>query len=76
MLDFKVIEFVKEDKKIVLSHAATYAEEVVEKKGKGGAKKKTKEGDSAEINNSAATSTLGDLEALSSLKEQLDAAQK
>jgi len=75
-LDFKVIEFVKEDKKIVLSHAATYAEEVVEKKGKGGAKKKTKEGDSAEINNSAATSTLGDLEALSSLKEQLDAAQK
>lgn len=76
-LDFKVIEFVKDDKKIVVSHAATYAtEEATEKKAKGGAKKKGKEGETVEISNSAATSTLGDLEALSALKEQMDAAKK
>ncbi|WP_448528996.1 30S ribosomal protein S1 [Raineya sp.] len=33
-LDFKVVEFVKGEKKIVLSHLATYAEEKKEKKGK------------------------------------------
>ncbi|MCS6796392.1 MAG: S1 RNA-binding domain-containing protein, partial [Raineya sp.] len=33
-LDFKVIEFVKGEKKIVLSHVATYAEEKKEKKSK------------------------------------------
>jgi len=78
-IDVKVTEFVKEDKKIVVSHAATYAaEEAGEKKAKAAAKKKTgKEGEgSVEITNSAATSTLGDLEALSALKEQMDAAKQ
>jgi small subunit ribosomal protein S1 len=80
-LDFKVVEFSKEDKKIIVSHAATYqTEEAAEKKGKsaGGAKKKGKDGENESSNtssNSPATSTLGDLEALSSLKEQLDAAK-
>jgi len=80
-LDFKVVEFSKEDKKIIVSHAATYqVEESAEKKGKtaGAAKKKGKEGENEQSNtsnNSPATSSLGDLEALSSLKEQLDAAK-
>jgi small subunit ribosomal protein S1 len=83
-LDFKVVEFSKEDKKIVVSHSATYqSEEAVEKKAKSTstAKKKTK-GDSegndsgnATSSNAPATSTLGDLEALSALKEQMDAAK-
>lgn len=77
-IDFKVVEFVKEDKKIVVSHAATYAtDEPVEKKPKAAStKKKGKETEGVEISNSAATSTLGDLEALSALKEQMDAAKK
>ena len=80
-LDFKVIEFAKDDRKIVVSHSATYqTEETVEKKAKTGGKKK-KDGDSAETpsassqSNSPATSTLGDLTALSALKEQMDAAK-
>lgn len=80
-LDFKVVEFSKEDKKIVVSHSATYQTEeaATEKKSKGGTgrKKKNEEGDGAvSTNNSPATSTLGDLEALSALKEQMDAAKK
>ncbi len=84
-LDFKVVEFSKEDKKIVVSHSATYqSEEAVEKKSKSTstAKKKTTKGDSegndsgnAASSNAPATSTLGDLEALSALKEQMDAAK-
>lgn len=80
-LDFKVIEFSKEDRKIVVSHSATYqAEEAAEKKSKGAAgKKKGKSEDEPTGNvsssNSPATSTLGDLEALSALKEQMDAAK-
>jgi small subunit ribosomal protein S1 len=80
-LDFKVIEFAKDDRKIVVSHSATYqTEETVEKKAKTGGKKK-KDGDNAETpsassqSNSPATSTLGDLTALSALKEQMDAAK-
>lgn len=80
-LDFKVVEFSKDDRKIVVSHVATYAaEEATEKKGKSaGGKKKTKEegGETgASVSNTPATSTLGDLEALSALKEQMDAAKK
>jgi small subunit ribosomal protein S1 len=80
-LDFKVTEFSKEDRKIVVSHAATYqAEEAQEKKAKtGGKKKKENEASdsvSANTSNTPATSTLGDLEALSALKTQMDAAKK
>jgi len=86
-LDFKVIEFSKEDKKIIVSHSATYqTEEAAEKKttkSATGGKKKAKgadqenneSGSTGSSNNAPATSTLGDLEALSSLKEQMDAAK-
>jgi small subunit ribosomal protein S1 len=79
-LDFKVTEFYKDDRKIVVSHVATYqAEEAGEKKAKTSGKKK-KDGESAESSatsqsNTPATSTLGDLEALSALKSQMDAAK-
>jgi len=79
-LDFKVMEFSKEDRKIMVSHSATYqTEEPAEKKAKAGSKKK-KDGETSEASasapaNSPATSTLGDLEALSALKSQMDAAK-
>lgn len=79
-LDFKVTEFSKEDRKIVVSHLATYqTEEAAEKKGAAPKKKKAKGEDEksavAPVSNAPATSSLGDIEALSALKEQMDAAK-
>jgi small subunit ribosomal protein S1 len=74
-LDFKVTEFLKDEKKITLSHVATYhKEEDKEKKStaKGGARKKKEEGaESSSVANVKATSSLGDNEALTALKEQM-----
>ncbi len=72
-LDFKVLEFYKEDKRIVLSHKATYSNEdpipVAPKK-----KAKPKKGTSTidKINSETKHDTLGDLSALSSLKEKME----
>ncbi len=68
-LDFKVIEFSKGEKRILLSHTATYKEDekpVAPKKKAAGKKKATSS------SNQEATSSLGDLSALSALKEQMD----
>jgi small subunit ribosomal protein S1 len=76
-LDFKVIEFSKDEKKITLSHVATYHKEEEKEKekkstAKGGSKKKKEEStESATIANVKATSLLGDNEALTALKEQM-----
>jgi small subunit ribosomal protein S1 len=78
-LDFVVLEFSKDDKKIYLSHTKTFADknESADKgKGKGGAPTGNfKKGGSAidKINKDVEKSTLGDLEALSALKEQMTA---
>ncbi len=70
-LDFKVMEFSKEDRRILLSHKATWSveEEVVAAKRKtsGGSKGKTIQN----INQQTEKSTLGDIEALSALKEKM-----
>lgn len=69
-LDFIVLEFSKDEKKIVLSHAKTYEteeEKEQKKKASTGGNKKKKPKDVAE-----SKTTLGDIEALSSLKEQMD----
>ncbi len=68
-LDFKVIEFSKGEKRILLSHTATYKEDEkpVAPKKKAAGKKKT-----SGSSNQEATSSLGDLSALSALKEQMD----
>lgn len=70
-LDFKVIEFSKDDKRIVLSHTATFKEDASLKGKKAAAKKKPSGTDSA-ATPSAEKSTLGDLDALSALKEKMD----
>ncbi len=68
-LDFKVIEFSKGEKRILLSHTATYKEDEkpVAPKKKAAGKKKAASG-----SNQEATSSLGDLSALSALKEQME----
>ncbi len=64
-LDFQVTEFSKDDKRIVLSHIKTYKEPVKEEK-KPKKKKTTRKAEGED-----SKSTLGDLEALSALKEQM-----
>ena len=74
-LDFKVIEFVKETKRIILSHSRTFEEgkDDVEtaaprKHNNGGARKN----EAAAINNVAAGTSLGDIDALAKLKAQME----
>jgi small subunit ribosomal protein S1 len=72
-LPFQVLEFHKEEKKIVLSHSKTF-EVAVEEPKKEAKPKKTKESSSS--NNDSEKSTLGDLDALSALKEQMESDEK
>ena len=73
-LPFKVIEFNKDAKRIILSHSRIFedaqkAEEKAEKKAKKAAAKKE---DAPMIQNQAASTTLGDIDALAALKQQLE----
>ncbi len=77
-LDFKVLEFSKDDRRIVLSHKATWSAEEERpvaggnKGSQGGNKKAPTKGASIQsINQQNEKSTLGDLEALSALKEKM-----
>ena len=74
VLAFKVIEFNKESKKILVSHTKTYNDEVeVEKKkapAKAATKKAAKEPAAPVI--AQEKTTLGDLDVLSSLKESME----
>ena len=70
-LEFKVIEFVKETKRIILSHSRTF-EEAKEEAKKAARKRAPKKEDSPVINNVAAGTTLGDLDALAELKAKLE----
>ena len=75
VLDFKVIEFNKDSKKIVVSHTRTF-EEGEDKPAavKGGKKPAGSSTDQAvkAINQNSEKSTLGDLDALSALKEKME----
>lgn len=74
-MDFKVLEFSKEDRRISLSHKAMWSTE--EEKVQAPVKKKveTKGKSIANINQQSEKSTLGDLEALSALKEKMSASK-
>ena len=74
-LDFQVIEFVKETKRIILSHSRTFEEgkddvkaSAPRKHNNGGARKN----EAAAINNVAAGTSLGDIDALAKLKAQME----
>jgi len=77
-LDFKVIEFNKESKKIVVSHTRTFEEgedKPTASTAKGGSKKPAGSSTSQAvkaINQNNEKSTLGDLDALSALKEKME----
>ncbi len=73
-LEFKVLEFSKEDKRIVLSHKAVYSKTDDEPKAKKAVKKPNKSVAIDKINKDTEKSTLGDLEALSALKDKMQGA--
>ena len=74
-LDFKVIEFVKETKRIILSHSRTFEEgnepvaKPTHKRANSGRKNNN---ETAMINNVAASTSLGDIDALAKLKAQME----
>ena len=70
-LEFKVIEFVKETKRIILSHSRTF--ETAKDEVKAPRKHNTAKKESTPvINNVAASTTLGDLDALAELKAKME----
>ena len=78
-LEFKVIEFNKDAKRIILSHSRIFedvakAEEKAEKKAaaKERKAKKQQQEETPMIQNQAASTTLGDIDALAALKQQLE----
>ena len=79
-IDFKVIEFSKENKKIILSHSRIWedkvaAEREVEVEAKEKAAKSTKRA-VKQINDNVERTTLGDLDVFAELKEKMEAQEK
>ncbi len=75
-LSFKVIEFNKDSKRIILSHSRIFEDvqraEAKEAKKATAAKKATKKEETPSIQNQAASTTLGDIDALAALKAQME----
>ena len=73
VLPFKVIEFNKDSKRIILSHSRTFEDPQREEK-KAAAKKARapKKEEAPKIENVAASTTLGDLDVLAQLKAQME----
>jgi small subunit ribosomal protein S1 len=73
VLPFKVIEFNKESKRIILSHSRTFEDPAREEK-KAAAKKTraAKKDDAPKIENVAASTTLGDIDVLAELKAKME----
>jgi len=69
-LDFKVAEFSKDDKRIVLSHTAMFKDEA--KAPKKAATVVKKKDEAAEAPAQAEKSTFGDIDALAELKEKME----
>ena len=74
-LEFEVIEFNKDARKIVVSHTQTF-EEVEDKPGRGKTTKAAPKGNTSaavkNVNKNTEKSTLGDLDALAALKEKME----
>ncbi len=79
-LDFKVIEFSKENKKIIISHSKIYQDVANAEKAKDTAEKKKGEKTTKKavkkIKDNLEKTTLGDIEALANLKSEMDGAEK
>ncbi len=74
-LPFKVIEFNKNSKRIILSHSRIFEDEqrAAKRAEKSSSKQKKEE---PVIQNQAASTVLGDIDALANLKEQMDNAEE
>ena len=71
-LEFKVIEFNKDSKRIILSHSRTFEDAQREEKRATRKAAAPKKSDSPKIENVAASTTLGDLDVLANLKAQME----
>ncbi|MCI5452026.1 30S ribosomal protein S1 [bacterium] len=78
-LEFKVIEFNKESKRIILSHSRIYEDaqraEAREAKKNAPKRQNSRKDDTPAIQNQAASTTLGDLDALAALKAKMQAGE-
>ncbi len=73
-LPFKVIEFNKDSKRIILSHSRTYEDAQREEKraARKAAAPRAKKDEAPKIENVAASTTLGDIDVLAQLKAQME----
>ncbi len=72
-LPFKVIEFNKDSKRIILSHSRTFEDPQREEKRAAAKKARTaKKEEAPKIENVAASTTLGDIDVLAQLKAQME----
>ena len=72
-MQFKVIEFNKDAKRIILSHSRIFEDaQKAEEKAEKRARKNSRREEAQVIQNQAASTTLGDIDALAALKEQLE----
>ena len=70
-LPFKVIEFNKDSKRIILSHSRTFEDAQREEK-RAAKKPRAKKEDTVKIDNQPASTTLGDIDVLAQLKAQME----
>ena len=70
-LPFKVIEFNKDSKRIILSHSRTF-EDVQREERKAAKKPRAKKEETVKIDNQPASTTLGDIDVLAQLKEKME----
>jgi small subunit ribosomal protein S1 len=81
-LNFRVLEFNKDGKKIIISHSVLHDDTAEEKRSTGSTGGGNRKGGGQTrkavqaINDSSEKSTLGDLDALSALKEQMEKDEK
>ena len=71
-LPFKVIEFNKDSKRIILSHSRTFEDPQREEKKAAAKKTRAPKADTPKIENVAASTTLGDIDVLAQLKAQME----
>ena len=71
VLPFKVIEFNKDSKRIILSHSRTFEDAQRDEK-KPVKKVRTKKEETVKIDNQPASTTLGDLDVLAQLKAKME----
>jgi small subunit ribosomal protein S1 len=71
-LPFKVIEFNKDSKRIILSHSRTFEDPKREEKAAAKKTRAPKKDDAPKIENVAASTTLGDIDVLAELKAKME----